>query len=124
MFTLIIISCLFVLVLIGMGTATTRKAVEPVLEDDLEFDALNQSKKLKVSKQFILRQSLKGQRLTIRVVSQGFEYNHDELLKAVWEDRFGPNGSAQESWKRYGGYNKTTGWPSWADAFIRLIDAE
>ena len=124
MFTLIIISCLFVLVLVGMGTATTRKAVEPVLEDDLEFDALNQSKKLKVSKQFTLRQSLKGQRLTIRVVSQGFEYNHDELLKAVWEDRFGPNGSAQESWKRYGGYNKTIGWPSWADAFIRLIDAE
>lgn len=67
---------------------------------------------------FYLSERLRGQGLIIRVANQGFYYNHDELLKDVFEDRFGPNGSARNAWENNGCYVRTTGWPKWAENHI------
>jgi len=46
-----------------------------------------------------------------------FKYNHDDLFKDQ-QHRFLKGGSAFYSWKKYGTYTKTSGYPTWAASFV------
>ena len=60
--------------------------------------------------------------LVILVNNQGFYYDHDQIVDAVYSSRFAPGKSAHKSWKKYEFYTKNNGYPNWAGEFIKNID--
>jgi|TARA_B100000795_G_scaffold264260_1_gene244534 hypothetical protein len=74
-------------------------------------------KKITERNNFFLSQDLLGQGYLVRVVSQNFEYNHDDVFNAE-KNRFMKGGSAHVSWSRYRYYTKTYGYPDWASDYI------
>jgi hypothetical protein len=74
-------------------------------------------KKITERNNFFLSQDLLGQGYLVRVVSQNFEYNHDDVFNAE-KNRFMKGGSAHVSWSRYRYYTKTYGYPGWASDYI------
>ena len=74
-------------------------------------------KKITERNNFFLSQGLLGQGYLVRVVSQNFEYNHDDVFNAE-KNRFMKGGSAHVSWSRYRYYTKTYGYPDWASDYI------
>jgi len=74
-------------------------------------------KKITERNNFFLSQDLLGQGYLVRVVSQNFEYNHDDVFNAE-KNRFMKGGSAHVSWSRYRCYTKTYGYPDWASDYI------
>ena len=71
-------------------------------------------------KNFKLKSEYLGRGYTIRVVSQNFEYKHDEVFNSN-KERFAKGGSAHTSWSKYSQYTKTTGYPNWASNYISKI---
>ena len=73
-------------------------------------------------KNFKLKSDYLGKGYTIRVVSQNFQYNHDELFKSQ-KERFSEGGRAYTSWNNYGYYTRSHGYPRWAEEFITKINS-
>tara|TARA_B100000242_G_scaffold63425_1_gene38786 strand:+ start:208 stop:441 length:234 start_codon:yes stop_codon:yes gene_type:complete len=73
-----------------------------------------------IQKNFKLKSDFLGKGYTIRVASQNFEYQHDEVFYSN-KERFAKGGSAFTSWNKYSQYTKTTGYPSWADKYVSKI---
>lgn len=71
-------------------------------------------------KNFKLKSDYLGKGYTIRVVSQNFEYKHDEVFNSN-KERFIKGGSAYNSWNDYECYTKTFGFPNWASNYIFKI---
>ena len=71
-------------------------------------------------KNFKLKNVYLGKGYIIRVVSQNFEYKHDEVFSSNRE-RFKKGGSAYSSWNNYGYYTQTSGYPNWASNYISKI---
>ena len=71
---------------------------------------------------FILRRKYLGKGYTIKVNSQNFQYNHDELFKSQ-KERFSEGGRAYTSWNNYGYYTRSHGYPRWAEEFITKINS-
>jgi hypothetical protein len=71
-------------------------------------------------KNFKLKTDYLGKRYTIRVVSQNFEYKHDDVFNSN-KERFSKGGSAYNSWNKYSQYTKTLGFPNWASNYISKI---
>ena len=58
----------------------------------------------------------------IVVKNQGFSYNHDEIVDAVYPSRFAPGQPAHNCWEKRRCYSRTEGYPNWAAEFIKNID--
>ena len=71
-------------------------------------------------KNFKLKSDYLGKGYTIRVVSQNFEYKHDEVFNSN-KERFIEGGKAYTSWNDYGYYTQSSGYPSWASNYISKI---
>lgn len=71
-------------------------------------------------KNFKLKSDYLGKGYTIRVVSQNFEYKHDEVFNSN-KERFIKGGKAYTSWNDYGYYTKSSGYPNWASNYISKI---
>ena len=71
-------------------------------------------------KNFKLKNDYLGKGYTIRVVSQNFEYKHDEVFNSN-KERFTKGGSAYSSWNDYGYYTQSSGYPNWANNYISKI---
>jgi hypothetical protein len=69
---------------------------------------------------FILRRRYLGKGYTIKVNSQNFQYNHDELFKSQ-KERFFEGGRAYSSWNNYGYYTQSSGYPNWASNHVSKI---
>ena len=61
-------------------------------------------------------------KLVVVVKNQGFSYDHDELLDAVYSSRFASGKPAHNCWEKHGFYTKNKGYPNWAAEFIKNID--
>jgi hypothetical protein len=74
-----------------------------------------------VRKSFQLRKSMLGQGNIIIVPEQGFSYDHDKLVHAIYKTQFAPGQPADKSWNKNGTYSKTSGYPNWASEFIDVL---
>ena len=70
---------------------------------------------------FYVSKGMHHKNLIILVKSQGFSYDHDELLNAVYSTRFAKGMPAHNSWENYGCNSKTKGFPNWASEFIKVL---
>ena len=74
-----------------------------------------------VRSNFYLSKKMYKKNLVILVNDQGFYYDHDQIVDAVYSSRFAPGKSAHISWQN-GSYSRTIGYPNWAGEFIKNID--
>ena len=79
------------------------------------------SKEIIVRPNFYLSKALHGKNLMISVKSQGFSYDHDELLNAVYSTRFAKGMPAHNSWEKSGANSRTLGFPNWAAEFVKVL---
>jgi hypothetical protein len=79
------------------------------------------SKEIIVRPNFYLSKALHRKNLMISIKSQGFSYDHDELLNAVYSTRFAKGMPAHNSWENYGFNSKTKGFPNWAAEFVKVL---
>jgi hypothetical protein len=74
-----------------------------------------------VRSNFYLSREMYKKNLVILVNNQGFYYDHDQIVDAVYSSRFSPGKAAHISWQN-GSYSRTKGYPNWAKEFIKNID--
>ena len=78
------------------------------------------SKEIIVRRNFYLSKAMHHKNLIISVKSQGFSYDHDELLNAVYPTRFAEGQPSHKSWEKSGCNSRTEGYPEWAKEFIKF----
>ena len=79
------------------------------------------SKEIIVRPNFYLSKALHRKNLMILVKSQGFSYDHDELLDSVYSTRFAEGQPSHKSWEKSGANSRTLGFPNWAAEFVKVL---
>ena len=82
------------------------------------YNFKNKQNMEKISKNFVIRKTLVGKGIKIVVESQGFSYDHDEVMGLAEASDNAKD--RKHSVNRSSGYSKTKGFPKWAQPAVNV----